>query len=136
MRGLHVMVDLHGCTSASLRVGEDVRTQARELCAEAGLTVVGESHHAFAGGGYTFALLLAESHVALHTWPELGCATMDVYVCNFSRNNDGVARELVSKIVTLFSPRNVARNEVMRGEESTDIFERLSSKNTDFAPQV
>jgi spermidine synthase len=136
MRGLHVMADLHGCAEEPLRTGEIVRERVRALCAAARLTVVGESHHAFSGGGYTFAVLLAESHVALHTWPELGCATVDIYVCNYSRNNDGVARELATKVSALFSPGDVVRNEIMRGVESVTFSERLSSKNADFAPQV
>ena len=35
-------------------------------------------------GGVTGVVLLAESHVAIHTWPELGNVTLDIYVCNFN----------------------------------------------------
>jgi S-adenosylmethionine decarboxylase proenzyme len=136
MRGLHVMVELRGCAAEPLCAGERVRADVRELCGAAGLTVVGESHHAFAGGGFTFALLLAESHVALHTWPELGCVTMDVYVCNYSRNNDEAARELANKITSLFSPAEIVRNEFVRGLESSRVFAQISSENANFAPHV
>jgi S-adenosylmethionine decarboxylase proenzyme len=136
MRGLHLMLDLYGCAADPLRAGETVRAQVRGLCAASGLTVVGESNHGFAGGGYTFAILLAESHLALHTWPELGSATMDVYVCNFSRNNDAAARELVNKVIVLFSPNDIVRNEIIRGVESAIFSERFCSESANFAPQV
>jgi S-adenosylmethionine decarboxylase len=136
MRGLHVMVELRGCAAEPLCAGERVRAHVRELCGASGLAVVGETHHAFAGGGFTFALLLAESHVALHTWPELGCVTMDVYVCNYSRNNDEAARELAKKITALFSPAEIVRNEFVRGLENSRVFAQISSENASFAPQV
>ena len=61
---------------------------------DAGLAPVGELFHRFppAPGsdepaGITGVVLLAESHLAVHTWPELGAVTLDVYVCNFGADN-------------------------------------------------
>jgi hypothetical protein len=65
--------------------------------AGSGLTPVGELFHRFEpGGGVTGVVLLAESHLAVHTWPELGAVTMDVYVCNFSGDN-GAAPEAAAR---------------------------------------
>jgi S-adenosylmethionine decarboxylase proenzyme len=117
MHGLHLLADLRDC-ACELRVLHDcpaMLTQARAACAAAGLTVVGESSHAFAGGGYTLALLLAESHVTLHTWPELSSATMDVFVCNHSRDNADRARAVAEAIIALFAPRNAQVSEIVRG---------------------
>jgi spermidine synthase len=44
-----------------------------------------------ASPGVTGTVLLAESHLAIHTWPETGSVTIDVYVCNFSADNSGKA---------------------------------------------
>ena len=46
------------------------------------MTVVGDSFHQFEPQGVTGTVLLAESHLAIHTWPEQGFVTIDVYVCN------------------------------------------------------
>ena len=54
------------------------------LAGEAGLSVVGRQFHAFVphgDAGVTGMLLLAESHLAVHTWPELRAVTLDVFVC-------------------------------------------------------
>ena len=63
----------------------------RQFCIDAvnrsGLTVVGELFHQFDGGGVTGCVVLAESHLAIHTWPELGSVTLDVYVCNYTQDN-------------------------------------------------
>jgi S-adenosylmethionine decarboxylase len=55
-----------------------------------GLRSVNELFHRFepaARGAVTGVVLLAESHLAVHTWPELGAVTLDVYVCNFGGDN-------------------------------------------------
>ncbi len=45
------------------------------------LTVVGSAIHEFPGGGVTGVLLLSESHFSVHTWPERGHATADLFTC-------------------------------------------------------
>ena len=71
-----------------------LRATSLAAVAAAGLTAVGELFHRFAtvsagdaSAGITGVVLLAESHVAVHTWPELGAATLDVYVCNLGADN-------------------------------------------------
>ncbi|NUP87252.1 MAG: adenosylmethionine decarboxylase, partial [Burkholderiaceae bacterium] len=97
MQGLHLTADLHGCPRG-LPFMTDVAA-LRALCvqavAEAGLTAVGELFHRYdTGGGITGVVLLAESHLAVHTWPELDAVTLDVYVCNYGRDNSERARRL------------------------------------------
>src|SRR6185369_16766088 len=89
MPGLHLIADLHDCPAAAplLRDRDALAALCRREAAVAGLTVVGELFHPFvdahgAPAGVTGVLLLAESHVAVHTWPERGVVTLDVYVCN------------------------------------------------------
>jgi S-adenosylmethionine decarboxylase len=110
-------------------------TQAlRRLCIASvqacGLTAVGELFHRFAGlgedrsteidtpggNGITGVVLLAESHLAVHTWPEQGAVTLDVYVCNFSRDNSAAAQALTSMLIAAFAPRHAARQRWARGD--------------------
>jgi S-adenosylmethionine decarboxylase len=94
MQGLHLTADLRGCPDRPRAVH---RPAACASCACApwqgcGLSAVGELFHRFdGGGGVTGVVLLAESHLAVHTWPELGAVTLDVYVCNFSGDNSARA---------------------------------------------
>ncbi len=124
MQGLHLTADLSGCRQ-NLPLMTDVdalRRTCLDLVRASGLTVVGELFHAFPGmtegesGGITGTVLLAESHLALHTWPEQQAVTVDVYVCNFSTDNDSKAASLLDALIALFSPDDANRQSLRRGE--------------------
>ncbi|MFN4195262.1 MAG: S-adenosylmethionine decarboxylase family protein [Thermosynechococcus sp.] len=66
---------------------------------------LGELFHQFGeAGGVTGAVVLAESHLAIHTWPEKRYVTLDVYVCNYSQDNRGKAQALFDQLVAVFDP--------------------------------
>jgi S-adenosylmethionine decarboxylase len=65
--------------------------------------------------GVTGVVLLAESHCAIHTWPETGSVTIDVYVCNYGEDNRVKARQLMNDLVEAFAPERLARKEILRG---------------------
>jgi len=73
-------------------------------------------------GGITGAVLLAESHLALHTWPERSGVTLDVYVCNFTDDNSGKAEQLFGALMMAFRPKSQVVNRINRGDlaASTD----------------
>jgi S-adenosylmethionine decarboxylase len=80
---------------------------------------VGELFHRFpAAGGVTGVVLLAESHLAVHTWPELRAVTLDVFVCNVAGDNSHKARQLVDALVQRFDPERVQRQQLLRGQPS------------------
>ena len=94
----------------------------RKLCLgavrDAALQPVGELFHTFpAPGGVTGVVLLAESHLAVHTWPELNAVTLDVYVCNFGADNTHKAHALIDTLLTAFKPAQVERHALERGRE-------------------
>src|SRR5260221_11509110 len=49
-------------------------------------------------------------------WPETGCVTVDVYVCNFSADNSGKARALMEGVIAAYAPGRVVRQHLMRGD--------------------
>lgn len=105
--GLHLIGDLYGCR-CDVRHMVD-RAAIEKLCLrlvkEAGLTPVGSLFHAFDGdGGVTGMVVLAESHLSLHTWPEECYVTVDVYVCNYTTDNRAKARRLFDGLVAAFKP--------------------------------
>jgi S-adenosylmethionine decarboxylase proenzyme len=118
MRGLHIIAELHGCTCDAwlMREVEPLRTLCRGACADAGLSIVADAFHAFPEAGATGAVVLAESHVAVHTWPELDAVTLDIYVCNFSQDNRAAAEAAYAALLAAFRPRQEVRRDVMRGE--------------------
>jgi S-adenosylmethionine decarboxylase len=106
MNGVHLTADLQRCRGS---VALDDPAALRLLCLgaveAAGLQAVGELFHRFAPpGGVTGVVLLAESHLALHTWPEHGAVTLDVYVCNVSTDNAHRAEAVVAALRGAFDP--------------------------------
>lgn len=126
MQGLQLTADCFDCADPAGLMSAPTALAAlcRRLLADAGLTVVGERFHAFPHGGrrdgaqeggLTGVLLLAESHLAIHTWPEQRAVTLDVYVCNFRHDNRAKAEALVSALVAAFGAGRVLRHRLERG---------------------
>ena len=67
-------------------------------------------------GGITGMVLLAESHVAIHTWPELQAVTLDIYVCNFSRDNTTSAEKILNLLLQAFNPTSPDIRRLNRGD--------------------
>jgi S-adenosylmethionine decarboxylase len=118
MTGHHVTADLASCLVDHPALTDALALRALCLGAvqAAGLTVVGELFHVFPPpGGVTGVVLLAESHLAVHTWPERGVVTLDVYVCNVSVDNSAAALAVVDVLIAAFAPRQVQRQHWLRG---------------------
>lgn len=122
VEGLHLTADLYQC-NCSRELLIDASLLA-ELCRRhtlgVGLTLVDEKWHTFPEyqgqpGGVTGMLLLAESHLAVHTWPERAGVTLDVYVCNFSADNSAKAERLMAEIVAALQPKRTLTNRLQRG---------------------
>jgi S-adenosylmethionine decarboxylase proenzyme len=117
MNAVHLTADLHGCPAGlpALRDTQALRVLCLRAVREAGLQAVGELFHRFpAPGGVTGAVLLAESHLAVHTWPEHGTVTVDAFVCNASADNTGRAERLLEAVVAPFGAAQVLRQRLSR----------------------
>lgn len=132
MEGLHLTADLYQC-NCSRELLIDANRLA-ELCRrhtlEVGLTLVDEKWHTFPDyqgqpGGVTGMLLLAESHLAVHTWPERAGVTLDVYVCNFSADNSGKAERLMAALLADLQPGHSLTNRLQRGSINPDASSEL-----------
>ena len=109
MDGIHLLGEWYGCAADS---PEMTRVQPlRTLCLQAseasGMTIVGDSFHQFEPAGVTGTVLLAESHLAIHTWPEHGFVTIDVYVCNYTTDNSAKAERLLRSMQDAMKPQRV-----------------------------
>ncbi len=123
MHGLHLTADLYQCAGHERYMldADAIAGLCREQTAASGLTLVDDRWVKFPPyegqpGGVTGTVLLAESHLAIHTWPETGSVTIDVYVCNFSADNSGKARRLMEGVIDAFAPKKVLRQQLMRGD--------------------
>ena len=122
MEGVHLTADLFECQCppAFLTSAASLAALCRRATLDAGLTIVGEHWHKFpphlgAPGGVTGMLLLAESHLAVHTWPERAGVTLDVYVCNFTEDNSHRAQAVVTELLGAFQAGRAEREQILRG---------------------
>jgi S-adenosylmethionine decarboxylase proenzyme len=123
VRGHHLTADLAGCpaTLAEMTDARALRSVCLACVQAAGLSAVGELFHVFPPpGGVTGMVLLAESHVAVHTWPERGAVTLDVYVCNINQDNAAAADRLLASLIEAFAPAHVQRRHWLRGLDPGD----------------
>jgi len=117
MDGIHLLGEWHGChthTPELNRAGA-LREACLQAVAACGLTPVGECFFQFEPHGVTGAVILAESHLAIHTWPESGFVTIDVYVCNYTTDNSAKAQKLYERIEAVFKPARAHCRKVSRG---------------------
>ena len=124
MQGLHIIADLYNCPKGDyLTSAEALRELCVTACEAAGLSVLGEHFYQFDGfdkiqvGGATGAVVLAESHLAIHTWPERDGATLDVYVCNVTADKSARAEQLYAALIAALQPADVLMKRVWRGKE-------------------
>ena len=117
MDGIHLLGEWYGCP-ADLPAMVDAGS-LRRLCLDAtrdaGLTAVGDTFHQFVPQGVTGMVLLAESHLAVHTWPETGFVSVDVYVCNVRQDNAARAERLFAALRDGLQPAQVHEQRIARG---------------------
>lgn len=122
MNGLHLTADLRGCRCQAhwLTDAPALLQACVARVRAAGLQPVAELAHRFPGtpqgpGGVTATVLLAESHLCVHTWPESGSVSLDVYVCNVGGDHSAQAGCLLAALLDLFDPQTVQRHALQRG---------------------
>jgi S-adenosylmethionine decarboxylase len=105
--GTHIVSNCYGCDFSEIRrLGMDGTADfISSLVRKHGLTEVGRSYHSFgAPDAFTGVSVLAESHITVHTWPEIRFVSVDVYVCNVSRDNTEAAKALYGELEAFLRP--------------------------------
>ena len=80
--GRHLLLELYGCDRGRLDDEEFVRAEAVAAARAMGATVISAHSHRFHPVGVSVVVILAESHLSIHTWPEHATASADVFVCS------------------------------------------------------
>lgn len=105
-QGVHYLLDLFGCSSPILDDEAALIALAVEAAEKAGATVLAEHHHRFDPHGVSAICILAESHLSIHTWPEIGTATIDVYTCGDTAD-PGIACDVIeARLEPAYSERS------------------------------
>ena len=110
--GIHLLADLAGIEAGLLTDPDVIDALLREAALCAGARILHSHFHTFGPGmGVTGVLLLAESHISIHTWPEHGFAAADIFMC-------GAAQPLLALdlIERALSPASRTVRTVERGQ--------------------
>jgi S-adenosylmethionine decarboxylase len=111
------LVELHGCDPEALKSIDLIRETMLSAARVANATIVGVSFHEFSPFGVSGVVVIAESHLSIHTWPEYRYAAVDIFTCG-----DQLRPEIAADHIALrLKCKNASLVEVRRG---------LISKNT------
>ena len=109
--GYHYIAEFWECPTDILNDVSRLEILAREAAESARVTVLKSQFHQFSPQGVTGLLLLSESHLSMHTWPEHGYCAMDFFTCG-----DGIAaRESVLELASRFGARRLELQTIIRG---------------------
>ena len=120
--GKHLILDAWRVSSDLLNDPERVQDALEKAVESCGATLVNLSVHQFSPYGVTATATLAESHIAIHTWPEHGYFGADLFFCGA-----GAPERAVETLIELFEPKEVKVRRLNRGIrpalESDDLLE-------------
>lgn len=114
--GWHCVIDLHDCESPYLDDTDWVRQAMLVAASRAEATIVGERFHRFEPQGISGVVIIGESHLAIHVWPERCFAAVDVFTCNASLKTQAAAEYLIEA----FEAKRPRTTWLARGEGAAD----------------
>lgn len=106
--GTHLLIDLWGATN--LNSPEEIEQTLRQCAIESGATILHSHMHHFEPHGVSGVVVLAESHISIHTWPERGYAALDVFMCG-----EANPYKAIDILKAYFKPSSVQVSESKRG---------------------
>lgn len=105
--GLHIVWDLYECDFEAF-IERFSPHQARkhiiELVLKSGLHILDSAFFVFENNSFSLNIMLSESHLCIHTWPERKYVSLDLFVCNYTCDNSLVAGALFDEVCSLFLP--------------------------------
>jgi S-adenosylmethionine decarboxylase len=109
--GIQLIVDLKECNPKLLNDLSYIRETLREVVQHLGAHAVGETFHQFSPQGITGVIAIAESHIAIHTWPEHNYAAVDIFTCG----TELMPQKAVPLLVVRLESKQPSIVEVRRG---------------------
>lgn len=109
--GRHLLLELKVCNSKTLNDLKKVQDIMISAAKEAKATIVETSFHKFSPFGISGMVVIAESHISIHTWPEYGYAAIDIFTCGDVLKPETAAKHLIQK----FNSKDPSIVELKRG---------------------
>ena len=114
--GKHVLAELYDCDREILNNSEIIENYMKRAAIECGATIVNSIFHSFSPHGISGVVVIAESHLAIHTWPEYGYAAVDVFTCG----NTVKPQLAIEKLKEYLQARYLKVVKINRGEVESE----------------
>jgi S-adenosylmethionine decarboxylase proenzyme len=108
--GTHLIIDYYDCKSEGLDNPEHVQHVIEAAAKEMGATIVASNFHHFSPLGVSGVLVIAESHITIHTWPEHNYAAIDIFYCGKLDIENGL-----NKLKAVLMSERIEMKELKRG---------------------
>lgn len=115
--GRHLLLELYECDREFLDQKDSICDALVSAAREAGATVVETVFHRFSPQGVSGVVVIAESHVTVHTWPEQGYAALDVFTCGKTE----IIEKIKERLVFSFSAKRSNAKLIHRGIEAPPV---------------
>ena len=109
--GRQILVEFYDCDKDILKDEQAIRTALIDACVIGKATVVTDTFHSFSPHGVSGVVVIAESHVAIHTWPEYGYAAVDIFTCGQTIE----PWDLFHHLEKCFKSKHSSKMEIRRG---------------------
>lgn len=109
--GRHILAEFYGCPKEKLDSTAQIQKDMVAAAREAGAEVVETVFHKFNPQGISGVVVISESHLAIHTWPEFGYAAVDIFTCG-QTVDPWISCNYLKQI---FAAQNVSAREIKRG---------------------
>ncbi len=109
--GRHILAEVYGCDHEILNSPQMIEKILVDAALKAGAEIREVAFHKFAPQGVSGVVIISESHLAIHTWPEIGYAALDVFTCGDAVDPWVACNDIVEK----FGAENVTATESRRG---------------------
>lgn len=120
-KSLHILADMYDCAGPPQYFTSKIKIRAKTLALikKAGFQIIASRFHKFgptsAGtGGVTGMVIVSESHIAIHTWPERKFVNLDVFFCNYTSDNTKKARAVFRGFEKVYHSEKIKRREIRR----------------------
>jgi len=112
--GSHILLTLKVSDVNLLLDYDSFIRKVKEILVANDTEVVGETHHIFSNGSFTSAVILKESHLCIHTWPEFSQLTFDILLCNYFGDNSQKTENIANAVTEYFAGQIINEHKIKR----------------------